>query len=415
MMKINYLIKPSWNLKKDPLLKIILFITIIIIFGHSGSGYMSIMMSVLTMVFLLKDLPQKLILLTNYPIELRTINVWGLWVFLTGIFVSKDLNLFLNAFNSLIALLLTINLIYLILLYDFQLIKYIIIAVSFVAIIQLVGVQLGFQTSDIAYRAEKSGREYGLTGNPNSYGLRMVYSSIALLIMVGLHKLRFNLKWVIIVIALSLFLTGILNSASRKSAIAFFLLIVAFVTSRQLNRNKYINLLKALLFIITIGAFLYLLVPYLIEGSVLEERFLMGEEKGGVRGDIRFKMYKFAVDLFMDNPYFGVGLNNYRFYFPTGQYSHSDYAESLSSTGLFGFVLYQLFYIIPFVKGYKMSKQIIDRNVRLYLLLSLFIIIIFKFIGTGIILYTSPPAMIFIVCIIAYFQKVKESSELFTF
>lgn len=411
-MRIKQLTHSSWNFKRDFLLKLVLFATIIVIFGHNESGYMPIMVISLAIVISLKGSPQILNFFKNYPVELKLINIWGLWVFFTGIFVSKNMIFFWDGFLSLLPLVLTINLVYLILLYDFRLIRYIIVAVFISGIIQLIGVQLGWQSSELVDRMERTGRQYGLTSNPNSFGLKMVYSSIALLTIVGIQKTRFNLKWICTIATLGFFLNGIFTSASRKSAIAFFMLIVGFLALKQLNRIKKVNIIKALIVIFIFGFIVNIFATYFIEGTALQERFVMGEERGGLQGDSRYDMYLYALNLFADNPFFGIGLNNYRAYFYTGQYSHSDYAESLSSTGLFGFIIYQLFYIIPLIKGYKLSKLISKKEIRFYLLFGLLIIVTIKLIGTGIILYQSPSVMIIMTCIIAYFQKVKKESKL---
>src|SRR5690606_10390196 len=143
-------------------------------------------------------------------------------------------------------------------------------------------------------------------------------------------------------------------------------------------------------------------IPQIIEGTVLEQRFESLEEKGGIESDIRFHMYKFGLELFTDYPFFGVGLNNYREYFYSGQYSHSDYIESLTSTGFFGFILYQSFFLIAIFRGLKALKSLTNRKIRFYVAMSVLTVIVLKVIGLGIILYTSPATMIIMICVVSY-------------
>ncbi len=104
----------------------------------------------------------------------------------------------------------------------------------------------------------------------------------------------------------------------------------------------------------------------------------------------------------MENPIFGVGLNNYRVYSPWGMYSHNDFTESLTSTGLIGFVLYQLFAVLIFLRTYKLLKISKQRNNRFYFAMILLGVLLVKFIGFGIILYLQPAGMIILGAFASY-------------
>ena len=54
----------------------------------------------------------------------------------------------------------------------------------------------------------------------------------------------------------------------------------------------------------------------------------------------RSQMYVRGVDLFWENPLAGVGLGNFQVVSGLGAYSHSDYIEVASNTGIIGFILY---------------------------------------------------------------------------
>ena len=395
--------------KANILLKLLLFAFVIIAFAFNGSGLMGFFAILLAGVFFLKGMPSVMKTIQNYPSSLKVLNLWVVFVFISGVFVSQSMELFLSAYRSLLLLVITINLIFLVLVYDFRLIKYIVGAIFISGLIQYLGPLLGFQNAEIA--SSGSEREYGLSDNPNSFGLRMVYASMALLIFIINKKKKILLIWLLCIPLFYLFLQGIVDSGSRKSLMAFIALVAGTLTIIQANKQQKINILKIGVVLGIIGVTVYALLPYLLEGTVVQKRIEMGELRGGVQGDIRYNMYQYALELFYDHPLLGIGLNNYRAYFFTGQYSHSDYAESLSSFGFFGFILYQLFYIFPIVKAYKLFKIINYKRIRLYLLMSIILIIVIKLIGLGIILYTSPATMIIMTTLIAFIYKVEQNHK----
>ena len=116
--------------------------------------------------------PAKIILnIKAIPLEIKLINLWALWAFITGIVVSINFDVFLTQFLNFLSLLLSINLIYLIYKYDSQIIYFFFIAVFLTGIIQIMGINYGFQSDEFLLKE----REYGLENNPNSLGLKMVY------------------------------------------------------------------------------------------------------------------------------------------------------------------------------------------------------------------------------------------------
>ena len=112
-------------------------------------------------------------------------------------------------------------------------------------------------------------------------------------------------------------------------------------------------------------------------------------------------MYSFGFNLFLENPLFGIGFNNFQEYFYTGQYSHSDYIESLASTGIVGFILYQGSYFVLLLKSFKLFlRSNPNSNYRFYYAFIIITVILLKFIGLSIILYNSPIVMLIFVSII---------------
>ena len=80
---------------------------------------------------------------------------------------------------------------------------------------------------------------------------------------------------------------------------------------------------------------------------------LLGE---GNSDSKRFEFIIEALKVFVENPIFGVGINNFRYYNPIEQtYSHCFYTEVLACTGLGGAVIF----VYPI---YKAAKRVFKCN-----------------------------------------------------
>lgn len=394
----------SFKLDKDFILKLGLIAFIITSFTFNEMGLMPVVTILLIIIFLIHKNPNHILnsIIDNYPIEIKLLNFWFLFSFLTGIFIAKDINGFLSAITSLFLIIVMVNLLCCILLYDIRLIKIVFFAIVISGVIQVLSIYLGI--SDVVN--ERSGRQMGIASNPNSLGLKMVYASLGVLIFIGALKKNKIVSLFVYGTLITSFLNVILMSGSRKSLLSFFILICLSLAMFIGNKRRKINI-KKVVFGMTILVFLaYYLIPLLLEGTVVGERFLALEEKGGIAEDSRFEMYQFGLNLFLENPLLGVGINNYRYYYPGGMYSHSDYIESLTSTGFFGFILYQLVFILLIIKGTRLIYKIKDNTVRLYVVMGVLSIIVLKIIGFGIILYTSPSAMLILALFSVVINKV---------
>lgn len=395
------------DIRRDFFLKVALFSFVLVAFGLNETGLMPVFAAVLGLMFFSSKSRFLYTTLKNYPIEMKLINLWLIWTFFTGIFVSTNVDFFLEGFLSLCFMILVLNLLYIIISVDQRLISYVFLGIFFAAAIQIAGIKLGFQTEDVLDKE----RQYGLTNNPNSYGLKMVYSSIPLLVFLKYKKFKINLSVILAIMFLTLYLNEAFASGSRKAVIGFAFWAVGFLVVYAMNKNRKINIFKGVIILAGLALLLYFVAPIILEGTIVQDRFLMGEERGGVEGDIRYQMYIFGFDIFAQHPFLGIGLNNYRELFFTGQYSHSDYIESLASTGIFGFILYQSFFIVPLIKSIRLSKLVAQKNTRFFLLFSSLSVLCIKFIGTGVILYTSPSVMLMMACIIGFINNVAAKTK----
>jgi len=384
------------SLKKNFFLKLTTFAFMIVVSGFNTSGLMPVFGIAMLVVALLYG-PTKIVLnFKAIPLELKLLNIWVVWALITGLLVSSNIEFFFAHFSTTATLILALNVVYLIMVYDPSIIKAFAVALIITGIIQFLAINLGWQNAEHIGKE----REYGLEGNPNSLGLKMVYATFGLFFLFG-HKVKKIIPLIFIATLSVVFFQIILLSGSRKSVISFGVLVVTLIAITLVNSQKNISFGKLLIYLLPVTIAGVLIAPTLLEGSIVAERFNALEEGGGIEGDIRYTMYQFGLELFYDNPIAGVGLNNYKEFFYTGQYSHSDYVETLASTGLVGFVIYQSAFLVLIFKSLKgFLKKGIDKGSRFNLGLSFSGVVLLKIIAFGIILYTSPSAMLIFISLV---------------
>jgi O-antigen ligase len=105
-------------------------------------------------------------------------------------------------------------------------------------------------------------------------------------------------------------------------------------------------------------------------------------------------MYADGLEIFFEYPIFGVGLSNFGAYFRTGQYSHSDIMEPLATTGLFGFILYQSFYLLLIARVWRLLKCAGNDSTRYRLRMILLGVLTILVLGLGTPHYTSAPVFL---------------------
>jgi len=222
----------------------------------------------------------------------------------------------------------------------------------------------------------------GLSNNPNTLGITMAIGVCCILYTISFEKLVisiFAFSSIILMIYVTL-LTG-----SRKAFLALVLIIIywfVFVVFNDIKSFQFTAKIKGILSVLLlIGAGYYVLYPY-FKDSVLLLRLTKLFESGSV---MRESMYRVALDLFKQNPIFGIGLNNYRAVSIFRTYSHSTYAESLACTGILGSILYFLPYIILISHYRKLVTSNLDVVLLRQAKVMLGLLGVLLFLGVGII------------------------------
>jgi len=188
----------------------------------------------------------------------------------------------------------------------------------------------------------------GITLNANTFAITITYGLIILLYLFKTIK-SWLLKGVILGSVLLAY-RFVVASGSRKGFVIFVLIIVSwFIFSYGLQvLKKPIVAFGMAVMIFGFGIYAY----SQLQDTVLFERLIKIQEQvhstsasdGGL--GVRRQMFDQAIELTMDNPIFGVGLDHFQIASGLGTYSHNNYVEIMSTTGVLGIMIYIIIYII---------------------------------------------------------------------
>lgn len=210
---------------------------------------------------------------------------------------------------------------------------------------------------------EENARLHSLAGNSNGFAyLGITGISGILFIWPQIKSLD---KKVFSIILLTGFITMIIFTASRSGFITMIIMFTFWIIFCFYSEFKKRILIYVLLILIT-GPLLYVGYNYILENTYLGERLSDTVEKeGGVTTESRFKLYEEGFEMFKKSPFYGVGLSQFVYYSSTKSFSHSEYMELLSTTGLGGFLIMFFFYYV-IIKKIKIVKKFVKNPLLLY-------------------------------------------------
>jgi len=168
------------------------------------------------------------------------------------------------------------------------------------------------------------------------------------------------------------------------------------------------NLLSKVFFLLIGFMVLNFVLPTVMQETVVGKRWMEliqsgdGTIGGALENDARLHFFRLGMEIWKENPIAGVGLGHFLLYNPSGQVSHSDYIESLTGTGIVGFVLYQSMKVILLFRLLRL-KRIVQHPYERYviqILLLMWINIVLS--GVGFHLYTDYQFVILTTTLITY-------------
>lgn len=193
---------------------------------------------------------------------------------------------------------------------------------------------------------------------------------------------------------IALFLTG-----SRKASIVliFFVIGYLFIFFQKVNilkKTKYIFIATPVLII----SFFLLSKSEVYNRLTKTLDTTMQAEEDYEMFDGRAIQYQKGYVKFLENPYFGIGLNNYKQFDQYDLVLHSEYLVQLIENGVIGFILFFLFYyhIHKDIKKMKTNKFSSIHKKVFYLILFSIYILYFGSWSFNVYLYWFPIAFILI-------------------
>jgi len=355
------------------------------------------------------------------PPELIFYTSWVVWVFLTGPLAAVDLQYFWAGGRVLAQMFVMVWIGYGILRAVKAGENAIFAGIILGAAVEIFLVISGVQSLEaIQSNPKHVERVEGLTDNPNSLGFIMVWCAASVLIFWKGQRAKFRLLWKI----LSFALIGacayvLLATGSRKSSVAFVFVLWAWAAF-ALPEGAGKGARRVVLSFILGGVALWFFAAYGMEWAAntpVGIRWRQFLEKGGgslaqgFEQNVRYDMYVEGVKIFLHHPIFGVGLNNFGKYFYTGQYSHSDYIEPLATTGLIGFVLYQAFYVLLFLRMVRLLKALRDPRTRYKIKMMLISLGAIMIIGFGAPHYTNQTVFLLLAAFSVYTWELERRTR----
>ncbi len=241
----------------------------------------------------------------------------------------------------------------------------------------------------------------GLAGNANGMAN---YSRVGILMaLFFLCKRQSFFYKLILYLLLLIFSYTILITASRGTFINIVLVFACFWGLMYFKGWKLVILLLAL---IIFGQYLYTLIETAIADFYLYDRLTRNETADSIaENEARIILYQYAWNAFQNNPFLGVGLNQFKLY-SGGKISHTDFLDIAVQLGIFAVIAYATIYVRLFRKMRKLKSVLSNLlGVRYFYM---FVIIFFSELLFG---FTNPNwfsqlQMLLLAVLITIFHKV---------
>lgn len=241
------------------------------------------------------------------------------------------------------------------------------------------------------------------TWNSNAIGLTLstaIYCGY--LLKSRLNKL-YKLSFYLITVAM---LYGIMLTGSRKSLI-ILLIPIFFFCACNLKKN-FLKVVIGSCMVLVTTYFLIMEVPlfYEIIGKRMEDLFdILTNNTDGTEDVSRVMLIIYGWNWFLDHPFFGIGVNNFRALSNTvplfagkNFYAHNNYIELLVGCGVLGFILYYSAHV------YLLKQSIYLRTTTVKWVISF--ILVTLFIDVAMVSYYDLMTHYFlIICFIVIYQE----------
>jgi hypothetical protein len=345
------------------------------------------------------------------PPELLCYTAWVVWAIITGCAVAIDMYSFWNSSKVVLQCLVMVWIIYA-LLRTRQTVEVVLVAIITGGLIQIAAVLIGQTEMTVAVEAE---RQMGLTDNPNNLGFRMIWC-----VLCGLMFWQVQGRWrnliragILALIPVAGFI--ILSTGSRKSTLALLFALLCWAVSASFTVQGMRAYLTRILTVCILLGILANVMPFVLDNSIVGKRFEQFFDEGqgsmvaAAKAHKRYDMYSESLEIFVKYPLFGVGLDNFKVHSFHKVYSHSDYMEPLTNTGLIGFLLYQSFYGFLLFRSFAFLRLVKDVKTLYRLKMIIIIVLTIMVIGLGSPQYTSQLVFILLTTFSVYTWEIRRS------
>lgn len=179
-------------------------------------------------------------------------------------------------------------------------------------------------------------------------------------------------------VLLVLLLLAVVNSGSRTAFLGGILVLMGSLWAFRLWRGAAMGkllMVGMLTLLVSVAAFFTAksipAVADRIDAVFSEDSAILGRVEGfidvlmsgdtkaeeGDSIDSRVEMFSDGLDIIADSPLVGIGLNNFSVVSGAGTYAHSNLIEVAASTGLIGFVIYYLMYLVLTLRIFKLINS----------------------------------------------------------
>jgi O-antigen ligase len=268
----------------------------------------------------------------------------------------------------------------------------------------LYNILIGIDIIQPSFDTYLNGRFIGCSGNSNKLARIMMFSIFSSLVILSLSNIKTWFKFYnYINILFSLYIIAL--TVSKKIMILAPIMILLSLSFKDF---KIKNIVIASLFIyISIQLLVNYIDPQQLEDTLwlIEKRFSgMSHMASGQTGDAssmeRVALIRGGLNLFYDNPFLGIGLNNAIYIM--GKYTHSNYVELLSNVGLIGTLFFYMMYLFTLRNIYYMPLI----KIKKYFYIMIFILLITDIASIS---YFRKPFLVLLLYI--YFVAEKEGEK----
>lgn len=182
--------------------------------------------------------------------------------------------------------------------------------------------------------------------NPNGLALVMVAGVFSLI-----QRMIKGKNLIVLMVAIMIFVYVVTLTGSRKNLVACILLVGLWGGYTLFSRNTGLTQGKKIMWLciiaIAVGFVSFYYRNYFFNSAIFA-RLSKLSDGSSING--RVSLYKYAINLWKDNPFFGVGYDQYRVYI--GEMSHSTYAELLACSGIIGCLIWIIGMFTQFKKNF---------------------------------------------------------------